>query len=340
MKFLAQLKLKNINKIFGRKQVLKNITMEINEGEILSLLGPSGCGKTTLLRIISGLLTPDEGQVFFNGEDYTLVDSNKRNAVIVFQDYGLFPHMTISENIEFGLKVRKINKSERDKKIKEMLKLVQLEDKWKNYPSELSGGQKQRVALARALIISPKVLLLDEPFSNLDANLKEDMREFVLELQKKLEITMILVTHDKEEAFMVSDKVAVIMEGQLKQFGTPAEIYKKPLTKELSDFIGEANYIEGKVENAVLKSIVGDFITESKNNDKVIFRVRYDEIELSREKSEVYGTIVTKKYGGRNNLYSVVLGKGVDVKVSSTNSSFEIGDTVYLRININYINIY
>ncbi|MEG0775667.1 ABC transporter ATP-binding protein [Clostridium sp.] len=337
---MANLKLENIYKTFDGKQVLKNINMEIIEGELVSLLGPSGCGKTTLLKIITGLLAPDGGKIFFNGEDYTEVDSNKRNAVIVFQDYGLFPHMTIVENIEFGLKVRNANKSERRKKVEEMLSLMQLEDKGKNYPFELSGGQKQRVALARALVVKPRVLLLDEPFSNLDTNLKETMRDFVMDLQKKLGFTTILVTHDKEEAFMMSHKVAVILKGELQQFGTPSEIYNKPLTRELSDFVGEANYVEGKVANGVFKSILGDFKVVADDIESASLMIRYDQILLTREKSEVRCKIIDKKYAGKTSLYKVIVNNEIVLTLNSNDNIFQVGHSAYLRITNGENNIY
>lgn len=337
---MANLKLENINKTFDGEQVLKNINMEIKEGELVSLLGPSGCGKTTLLKIITGLLLPDEGKVFFNGEDYTMVDSNKRNAVIVFQDYGLFPHMNIIENIEFGLKVKKVHKTERIKKVKEMLILMQLEDKGKNYPFELSGGQKQRVALARALVVKPEVLLLDEPFSNLDTNLKETMRDFVINLQRKLGFTAILVTHDKEEAFMLSHKVAVILNGELQQFGTPAEIYNKPRTRELSDFIGEANYIEGKISNKVFKCILGDFKVEATDSERVSLMIRYDQIQLTREISEVNCKIIDRKYAGKTSLYKVIVNNELILNLNSNDSTFDAGDEAYLKVLDGINNIY
>lgn len=337
---MSNLKLENINKTFDGEQVLKNINMEIKEGELVSLLGPSGCGKTTLLKIITGLLLPDEGKVFFNGEDYTMVDSNKRNAVIVFQDYGLFPHMNIIENIEFGLKVKKVHKTERIKKVKEMLILMQLEDKGKNYPFELSGGQKQRVALARALVVKPEVLLLDEPFSNLDTNLKETMRDFVINLQRKLGFTAILVTHDKEEAFMLSHKVAVILNGELQQFGTPAEIYNKPRTRELSDFIGEANYIEGKISNKVFKCILGDFKVEATDSERVSLMIRYDQIQLTREISEVNCKIIDRKYAGKTSLYKVIVNNELILNLNSNDSTFDAGDEAYLKVLDGINNIY
>ncbi|MEG1647124.1 MAG: ABC transporter ATP-binding protein, partial [Clostridia bacterium] len=203
----------------------------IKEGEIVSLLGKSGCGKSTTLQIIAGLIQPDSGDILFNQSSVLNVCTQKRNAVIVFQDYLLFPHMTVYENIEFGLKMKGEKKYIRKLKVYKLIELVKLKGFEEEYPSQLSGGQKQRVAIARTLAINPKVLLLDEPFSNLDINLRNEMREFVLDLQKKLKITTILVTHDKEEALMMSDKIAVMIDGSINQFDTPINLYKKPTSK-------------------------------------------------------------------------------------------------------------
>ncbi|MCC5910491.1 MAG: ABC transporter ATP-binding protein, partial [Clostridiaceae bacterium] len=202
---MSEIVLKGISKTFQDKKILDQIDITIGEGEMISLLGPSGCGKTTTLKIIAGLIDPDEGELLLNNKSVLKIPVEKRGAVIVFQDYLLFPHLTVEGNIEFGLKMAKINKNVRKEKTKEMLALMELEGQGHKYPNELSGGQRQRVALARALAIEPKVLLLDEPFSNLDLRLRETMREFVCRIQKKLNITTVLVTHDKEEALMTSD---------------------------------------------------------------------------------------------------------------------------------------
>lgn len=337
---MANLKIQDISKSVDNLKVLNNINLEIKEGELVSLLGPSGCGKTTLLKIIAGLEHPDNGKIYFNEVDYTNVESNKRNAVIVFQDCGLFPHMTIYQNIEFGLKVRGIIKSERRRRSVEMLELMQLEDKGNNYPFELSGGQKQRVALARALLLLPKVLLLDEPFSNLDTNLKEIMREFVLDLQKKLGFTAILVTHDKEEAFIMSNRVAVIINGKLHQFDTPVEIYNRPRTKELSDFIGEANYLDGEVKDGIFYSTLGEFEVAANDKKQALLMVKYDQIQLLKDKTNIQGKITDRKYAGKVTLYKVSVKDQVILNVNSSNDSFKIDDVVYLNISIGINNIY
>ena len=214
---MSHVKLINLTKHFDKVEVLKNINLDIKEGEIVSLLGPSGCGKSTTLKIIAGILELDDGDILFDEKSVKNIPTGKRDASIVFQEYLLFPHMNVFENIEFGLKMKKVNKKDRKEKVEELIDLVKLRGYEDKYPSELSGGQQQRVAIARTLAINPKVLLLDEPFSNLDINLRNEMREFVLSLQKKLQITTILVTHDKEEALMMSDKIAVMLNGEIKQ---------------------------------------------------------------------------------------------------------------------------
>ena len=224
---MSSVKLININKSFDEKTVLENINIDIKDGEIVSLLGVSGCGKSTTLQLIAGLINPDSGDITFNDKSVLNIPTGKREAVIVFQDYLLFPHMSVYENIEFGLKVKNINKKIRKDKVDELIRLVKLNGYENKYPSELSGGQKQRVAIARTLAVNPKVLLLDEPFSNLDINLRNEMREFVLNLQKKLNITTILVTHDKEEALIMSDKIAVMVNGKIEQFDKPDILYQK-----------------------------------------------------------------------------------------------------------------
>jgi len=263
------LQVKDIYKAFGDNKVLNGVSLDIEQGAFVSLLGPSGCGKTTLLKVIAGLEVPESGSIFINGTCCDELPARKRGAVIVFQDYGLFPHMTVTQNIAFGLVAQKKEKSEREQKISHMLDVMQISEKANSYPHELSGGQKQRVALARACVLEPNVLLLDEPFSNLDTGLRDVMREFVQELQRKLGITTVLVTHDKEEAFMLSQKVAVIFDGSVQQYDTPIEIYTRPKTKQVSDFIGEANYIDGAFDGKYFCCPFGKFETSSAQNGKI-----------------------------------------------------------------------
>ena len=242
------LELKNIKKNFGETDVLKGITLSIQKGEFLTFLGASGCGKTTTLRIIAGLEAPEEGQVLLEGKDVTDLPPNRRDINTVFQNYALFPHMNVEANIGYGLRIKKRPKAEIRDRVKNMLELVQLEGYEKRMPAELSGGQKQRVAIARALINSPKLLLLDEPLGALDLKLRRTMQTELKRLQKKLGITFLYITHDQEEAINMSDRIVVMREGMLEQIGTPDEIYNHPKTAYVADFVGNANIIEGVVE--------------------------------------------------------------------------------------------
>ena len=239
------IELKNITKAFDGETVLNNISLDIYDNEFLTLLGPSGCGKTTLLRIISGFVQPDEGEVVFMGEDITEVPPHKRNVNTVFQKYALFPHLNVYENVAFPLREKKVPKEEIDTKVKEMLKLVMLSGFEKRNVTSLSGGQQQRVAIARALVNHPKVLLLDEPLSALDLKLRKDMQQELKNIQKSTGITFVFVTHDQEEALSMSDTIVVMSEGVIQQIGTPVDIYNEPENAFVADFIGESNIIEG-----------------------------------------------------------------------------------------------
>ncbi len=238
------LKIENISKIFEKERGVKNISFQLEKGELVSFLGPSGCGKTTLLNIIGGFVKNDSGSIYLEDKDITEYPPEKREIVTVFQNYALFPHMNVVENVKYGLKYRGYNKEEQIKLAKEYLKIVGLEGDEKNSVGELSGGQQQRVALARALVLQPKILLLDEPFSNLDAKLKIAMREEIKELQKRLGISMIFVTHDQEEALSISDRIVVMSNGEIVQIGKPEEIYYSPKNRYVAEFIGKINFLE------------------------------------------------------------------------------------------------
>jgi len=238
------LKIENISKIFEKGRGVKNISFQLEKGELVSFLGPSGCGKTTLLNIIGGFVKNDSGSIYLEDKDITEYPPEKREIVTVFQNYALFPHMNVVENVKYGLKYRGYNKEEQIKLAKEYLKIVGLEGYEKNSVGELSGGQQQRVALARALVLQPKILLLDEPFSNLDAKLKIAMREEIKELQKRLGISMIFVTHDQEEALSISDRIVVMSNGEIVQIGKPEEIYYSPKNRYVAEFIGKINFLE------------------------------------------------------------------------------------------------
>ena len=242
------LELRNLKKSFTSEEyVLQGINLQIEQGEFVTLLGASGCGKTTTLRIIAGLEQPDSGSVWLEGKDVTNLEPNQRDVNTVFQNYALFPHMNVADNIGYGLKIHKVPKNEIKKKVKEMLELVQLEGFEKRKPAELSGGQKQRVAIARALANNPRVLLLDEPLGALDLQLRRAMQLELKRLQKKLGITFIYITHDQEEAINMSDRIVVMNQGQFEQIGTPDEIYNHPKTSYVATFVGNANIIKGEL---------------------------------------------------------------------------------------------
>jgi len=246
--FLKSVSLENVSKIFGNAVGVDGINIDIQSGEFFTFLGPSGCGKTTTLRMIAGFYYPTNGKIYFDHQDVTFLQPNKRNIGMVFQNYALFPHMTVFENIAFGLEVRKLSKSVIKEKVEKVQKLVHLDGYGSRKITELSGGQQQRVALARAIVIEPDILLLDEPLSNLDAKLREETRVEIKRLQVELGITTIYVTHDQHEAMAMSDRIMVMNKGKIQQIGTPQEIYNKPANPFVASFIGESNILEGKVK--------------------------------------------------------------------------------------------
>jgi sulfate transport system ATP-binding protein len=251
----------HITKTFGAFRAVDNVSLDIEGGSLVALLGPSGSGKTTLLRIIAGLETPDIGTIHCYGEDVTQRAARDRNVGFVFQHYALFRHMTVFDNVAFGLRVRKKPKSEIQKRVRELLGLVRLERMENRYPSQLSGGQRQRIALARALAIEPKVLLLDEPFGALDAKVRQELRGWLRRLHDEIHTTSVLVTHDQEEAFEVADRVVVMNHGRVEQSGTPAEVFERPSNPFVMDFLGNVNVFHGRVQNgqAVVGSLKLDY---------------------------------------------------------------------------------
>lgn len=280
----VSLELKEIKKSFTEGEaVLDNISLEISKGEFITLLGSSGCGKTTTLRIIAGLEQPDAGSVWLDGREVTGLEPNQRDVNTVFQNYALFPHMNVAENIGYGLKLKKVPKSEIRKKVFQMLELVQLEGYEKRKPSELSGGQKQRVAIARALVNNPKVLLLDEPLGALDLQLRRAMQIELKHLQKKLGITFIYITHDQEEAINMSDRIAVMRDGRIEQIGTPDEIYNHPKTSYVATFVGNANILHG-----VAESIQGENAIVKIGNDRVIVKLETSQQDTGDTRAKQY----------------------------------------------------
>lgn len=292
------LRIENLRKIFEENRGIEKIDFSIEKGELISLLGPSGCGKTTLLNIIGGFLKPDNGKIYLENRDITDIPPEKRDISTVFQSYALFPHMNVLENIKYGLKYKKLTKKEQNELALEYLKIVGLDGYEKKSIQELSGGQQQRVALARALVLYPKILLLDEPFSNLDAKLKISMREELKELQKNLKISMIFVTHDQEEALSISDKVVVMNNGRIEQIGTPEEIYYSPINDYVANFIGKSNFI---LKDGVKKLIRPENIKIEKNqkgNWKVInkeFMGAYTILKIRNGREDHYVNIQGEK---------------------------------------------
>ena len=278
------IRLENVSKSFDGEQVLKSINLSIKKNEFFTLLGPSGCGKTTMLRIIGGFETADNGNVFFDGVNINDVPPNKRNLNTVFQRYALFPHMNVYENVAFGLKIKKTPKDVIDRKVKEMLELINLKGYEKRSVTSLSGGQQQRVAIARALINEPEVLLLDEPLGALDLKLRKSMQTELKKIQQKLGITFIYVTHDQEEALTMSDTIVVLKDGVIQQLGTPVDIYNEPENAFVADFIGESNIIDGVMKKDLLVEFSGkDFVCVDKGfeeNEPVDVVIRPEDIKF------------------------------------------------------------
>ena len=316
----VSLELKEIKKSFTEGEaVLDNISLEISKGEFITLLGSSGCGKTTTLRIIAGLEQPDAGSVWLDGREVTGLEPNQRDVNTVFQNYALFPHMNVAENIGYGLKLKKVPKSEIRKKVSQMLELVQLEGYEKRKPSELSGGQKQRVAIARALVNNPKVLLLDEPLGALDLQLRRAMQIELKHLQKKLGITFIYITHDQAQAINMSDRIAVMRDGRIEQIGTPDEIYNHPKTSYVATFVGNANILHG-----VAESIQGENAIVKIGNDKVIVKLETSQQNTGAKQHLTAGENVTLAVRSENILLqeAAVIG----------NTGTDNGDTVDISV--------
>jgi putative spermidine/putrescine transport system ATP-binding protein len=247
--------IRNAYKSYGSNVILNGISLDVRQGELLTLLGPSGCGKTTTLNVIAGFIEIDDGEVLIKGNKMNHIPPHKRDLGMVFQTYSLFPHMTVYQNLDFGLNLRKVDKAERNRRIGESLELVKMTGLENRYPRELSGGQRQRVAIARALVVHPKLLLLDEPLSNLDAKLRHELRAEIKRLQKEVGVTTIFVTHDQEEALSMSDRIVVMNKGNIEQIGTPIEIYKQPKTEFVFQFIGKSNCFDCSVQSIGEKAV-------------------------------------------------------------------------------------
>ncbi|MDG6882001.1 Spermidine/putrescine import ATP-binding protein PotA [Phocoenobacter uteri] len=320
--------LKNVTKAFGKAVVIDDLNLEIERGTMTTLLGPSGCGKTTILRLVAGLETPTSGQIFIDGEDVTKSSIQTRDICIVFQSYALFPHMSIADNVGYGLKMLNVPKEERQQRVEEALELVDLAGFGPRYVDQISGGQQQRVALARALVLKPKVLLFDEPLSNLDANLRRSMRESIRELQQRLGITSLYVTHDQTEAFAVSDQVIVMHKGKIMQKGTAKELYLRPNSLFLANFMGESSmfkaYLNGNVVSVNGYDITLDDTTQFNLPDgECLVCVRPEAVSLKAEGTEAQKCqIKTAIYMG-NHWEVVALWHGEELLINLSPEDFE-----------------
>ncbi|MDR4889616.1 ABC transporter ATP-binding protein [Fredinandcohnia sp. QZ13] len=322
--------LQNINKQFGETKVVQNVSLNVQEGEFLTLLGPSGCGKTTTLRMIAGFEQPTSGSILLDGKHVEGIPANRRNVNTVFQSYALFPHMNIFDNVAFGLKMKGVDRGVIKEKVTKMLELVRLQGYEKRTPGQLSGGQKQRIAIARALINNPKVILLDEPLGALDLKLRKQMQVELKHLQQQLKITFIYVTHDQEEALTMSDRIAVMNNGFIEQLGSPIEIYEKPQTKFVADFIGETNLFEGNISRLDNRSAYLDFggkEIEVKNEglrvgEKVFVTIRPERIKIVKDQSPRTNSVTLKGrfkeliYVGSVSKMVVLLENGKEVVVN------------------------
>jgi sulfate/thiosulfate transport system ATP-binding protein len=333
---------KNVTKRFGSFLALDNVSLDVPDGELLALLGPSGSGKTTLLRIISGLEVPDAGAVFYKDEDVTDAAVRERNVGFVFQHYALFRHMTVFDNVAFGLRVRKRPKAQIRDRVHELLRLVQLEGLERSLPSQLSGGQRQRVALARALAAEPKVLLLDEPFGALDAKVRQELRSWLRRLHDEIHVTSVFVTHDQEEAFEVSDRVVIMNKGRIEQIGTPGEIFEHPANPFVMDFLGNVNVFHGSVQSgrARLGSMEVSYPEYPHDESRAATAfIRSHELEILRAKNgrpsiEVKVTHVNPaRPVVKVRVYSEAFGVVLNVDVPWDRYAelrLQVGDTVYV----------
>ena len=337
---MSEVRIEHVFKRFGDVTAVSDFDLTVKDGEFVSLLGPSGCGKTTSLRMIAGFERATEGEIYIGDHcvsshiKNTFVPPEKRDIGMVFQSYAVWPHMTVTENVAYPLKIQKVPKEERAARVAEMLKLVHLDEYGSRYPHQLSGGQQQRVALARALVMRPGLLLLDEPLSNLDAKLRESMRFEISSIQKELGITVIYVTHDQSEAMTMSDRVVVMSRGVIQQIGTPYEIYRNPANKMVADFIGLVNFVEGELQgDRVYISGTGvSFPNTSGVTGSATIAVRPENITMSRTSGTIEGTLVHRFYLGDAVDYRVqckhhvirVIVKGAELK------EFTDGEKVYL----------
>ena len=341
-------------KKYGENVIIPDLSLEIREGEFFTLLGPSGCGKTTLLRMIAGFNSIEGGDFYFNEKRINDLDPAKRNIGMVFQNYAIFPHYTVRQNVEFGLKNKGVPAKERKEKSDEFLRLMQIENLAERKPDRMSGGQQQRVALARALVIEPDVLLMDEPLSNLDAKLRVDMRSAIRRTQHQVGITTVYVTHDQEEAMAISDRIAVMKAGVLQQVGTPKSIYQRPANLFVSSFIGRSNVVPAELEiegdtsflvfsngkKAEIRNVDGAF----REKRKVKLSVRPEEFILcSKEEELLHARITESIFLGLNTHYTVELETGDRAEIiqeSTISNILTVGEEISLKINTEKVNVF
>lgn len=337
---MAFLNLQDINVSYDKKNnILEGLNLEIEKGELVSLLGPSGCGKTTTLRVVAGFIEPTNGKFILDGNDMTKVPVHKRNFGLVFQSYALFPHLSVYDNVAFGLKLQKVAKDEIKRRVENILEVCDLKGYEKRFPKQLSGGQRQRVALARALVVEPKLLLLDEPLSNLDAKLRINMRVEIKRLQRKLGITTIFVTHDQEECFSISDKVAVMNGGIIEQYDTPENIYRTPKTEFVARFIGFENFIDLKRQDAhtYIASDGSTFVVDNgceKENPKGTIRPDDIQIVSSQDNVEnkITGKVIVRTFLGKSYQYELETPLGMIVVNGSSDHVLQAQDTVSVAL--------
>jgi putative spermidine/putrescine transport system ATP-binding protein len=338
----AYLEIENAEVAYGATKALHSLSLRIGRGEFFCLLGPSGCGKSTTLNVVAGFLRVTSGKVLLAGQDVTRLPPQRRQVGIVFQSYALFPHMSVAENIGYGLKLRKRSRSEIEARVAELVRLVKLDGKAERHPRQLSGGEQQRVAIARALAISPQLLLLDEPLSNLDARLREEMRNELKRIQRATGVTTVFVTHDQEEAFGAGDRVAVMNQGRLEQVGTPAEIYRSPRTHFVASFIGRSNRLAGALEvdggQAALRVADRVFLVSAPSGTRsgrhVLF-LRPEEVQMSgtpQQRNSVPGTVSEVVYTGAlvNYVVDTEIGQFQVCRLGDQGGRFAIGERVHL----------
>lgn len=338
---MVKVELKNVTKRFDDVIAANDVNLTINDGEFFTFLGPSGCGKTTTMRMVAGLEYPTEGTIYYDDEDVTQLPSFRRNTGMVFQNYALWPHMKVAENISYGLEIRKTPKDEITQRVNDVLALVGLSGMGDRLPTQLSGGQQQRVALARVLVVEPDILLLDEPLSNLDAKLRVEMREEIKDIQRKLGITTIYVTHDQEEAMAVSDRIAIQNYGRIMQVGTPQEIYNKPDNLFIATFIGKGALLEGKVKSIgdLISVDIGEGILEGVNTgnqpinvgDRVACVLRPENFhlkELDEPNNILYGVIEWSAFVGAVSEVKITIGDESLMIDAPPDRTYQSGDTL------------